>query len=172
MGNIRKASNSTALVESGVVHPPSNKSKIINKTRVVRIEAKMFHDKLALIASPCLERGIDFYGQGTTKLGTWEPPLLAILDYVFRRPRTKVGLHSLVVYHRRSLHVIHHKFDILSHHLNPVHSLNMASWPPESDTPRWHFGLPDDEFDHGSEESDREYTGFGDDDGVGSSGHS
>ncbi|KAL3524664.1 hypothetical protein ACH5RR_013036 [Cinchona calisaya] len=57
MGNKRKALNSTALVESEVVHYQSHEPKVaLDKNRFVIIEAQMFYDKLALIASPCLER--------------------------------------------------------------------------------------------------------------------
>ncbi|KAL3518822.1 hypothetical protein ACH5RR_021411 [Cinchona calisaya] len=55
--------------------------------------------------------------------GTWEPPPSANLDYVFRRPCSEVGLRSLAVYHIQSLHAIHRKFNILTHHLNHVHPL-------------------------------------------------
>ncbi|KAL3528796.1 hypothetical protein ACH5RR_008118 [Cinchona calisaya] len=68
MGNKRKALNSTAVVESGVAHHQSNEAKIVlNKNQFVSVEAQFFHDKLASIASPCLERGIDFYGPGDDK---------------------------------------------------------------------------------------------------------
>ncbi|KAL3520001.1 hypothetical protein ACH5RR_018150 [Cinchona calisaya] len=71
MGNKRKALNSTTLIESCVVHHPSNKPKIgLDKYRFVSVEAQMFHDELALIAFPCLERGIDFYRSGDDKINT------------------------------------------------------------------------------------------------------
>ncbi|KAL3513150.1 hypothetical protein ACH5RR_025867 [Cinchona calisaya] len=75
MGNKRKALTFTALVESGIVNLPSNEPKIIlDKIRFVSIEAQMFHDKLALIASSCLERGIDFNGPRDDKIGTYTAP--------------------------------------------------------------------------------------------------
>ncbi|KAL3534545.1 hypothetical protein ACH5RR_003006 [Cinchona calisaya] len=55
MGNKRKAMNSTALVELEVVHYSSHEPKVaLDKNRFVSIEAQMFYDKLALIASPCV----------------------------------------------------------------------------------------------------------------------
>ncbi|KAL3513041.1 hypothetical protein ACH5RR_025758 [Cinchona calisaya] len=75
MGNKRKALNSVALVESGVIHHQSNEPKIVlDKNRFVSIEAQMFYDKLALIASPFLERDIDFYGSGDDKINTLTAP--------------------------------------------------------------------------------------------------
>ncbi|KAL3516339.1 hypothetical protein ACH5RR_023241 [Cinchona calisaya] len=57
MGNKRKVSNSTVLVESEVVHHQSHEPKVaLDKNRFVSVEAHMFYDKLALISSPCLER--------------------------------------------------------------------------------------------------------------------
>ncbi|KAL3535882.1 hypothetical protein ACH5RR_004343 [Cinchona calisaya] len=71
MGNKKKALDSTTLVESSVVYHQSNEPKIVlDKNGFVSVEAQMFHDKLALIASPYLERGIDFYGPGNDKITT------------------------------------------------------------------------------------------------------
>ncbi|KAL3498197.1 hypothetical protein ACH5RR_040929 [Cinchona calisaya] len=75
MGNKRKPLNFTTLVESEVVHYQSHEPKVaLDKNRFVSIEAQMFYDKLALIASPCLERGIDFYGLGDEKINTLTVP--------------------------------------------------------------------------------------------------
>ncbi|KAL3533255.1 hypothetical protein ACH5RR_006776 [Cinchona calisaya] len=75
MGNKRKVSNSTALVESEVVHYQSHEPKVApDKNKFVSIETQMFYDKLALIASPCLERGIDFFGPGNDKINTLTTP--------------------------------------------------------------------------------------------------
>ncbi|KAL3510079.1 hypothetical protein ACH5RR_029480 [Cinchona calisaya] len=105
--------------------------------------------------------------------GTWEPSPPTNPDYVFRRLRIEVGLCSLAVYHSSSLRAIYCKLDILAHHLHHVHSLNLSSWPPESDARQWHFGPPDDdEFGHGFEKVDKEFANTGNDDGVGLSGHS
>ncbi|KAL3518621.1 hypothetical protein ACH5RR_021210 [Cinchona calisaya] len=70
-----KALNSMTLVESGVVHRQSNEPKIVlDKNRFVSVEAQIFHIKLALIALPCLNRGITFYGLGDDKINTLTAP--------------------------------------------------------------------------------------------------
>ncbi|KAL3507009.1 hypothetical protein ACH5RR_032391 [Cinchona calisaya] len=75
MGNKRKVTNSTGLVESEVVHYQSHEPKVaLDKNRFVSVEAQMFYDKLALIALPCLERGINFYGLGNDKIKTLTAP--------------------------------------------------------------------------------------------------
>ncbi|KAL3519848.1 hypothetical protein ACH5RR_017997 [Cinchona calisaya] len=75
MGNKRKVLNSTALIESEVVHYQSHEFKFaLHKNRFVSIEAQMFYDKLALIASPRLEIGIDFYGPKDDKINTLTTP--------------------------------------------------------------------------------------------------
>ncbi|KAL3503307.1 hypothetical protein ACH5RR_037756 [Cinchona calisaya] len=75
MGNKRKALNSTALVDSNIVHYQSHEPKVVlDKYRFVSVETHMFYDKLALIASPCLERGLDFYGLGDDKFNTLTAP--------------------------------------------------------------------------------------------------
>ncbi|KAL3513379.1 hypothetical protein ACH5RR_026096 [Cinchona calisaya] len=75
MGNKRKVLNFTAIIESEVVHYQSHEPKVaLDKNRFVSIEVQMFYDKLALIASPCLERGIDFYGPGNDKINTLTAP--------------------------------------------------------------------------------------------------
>ncbi|KAL3519588.1 hypothetical protein ACH5RR_017737 [Cinchona calisaya] len=75
MGNKRKALNSIALVELKVVHYQSHEPKVaLDKNRFVSIEAQMFYDKLALIASPCLERGINFYGLDDDKINNLTAP--------------------------------------------------------------------------------------------------